>query len=181
MKKCYLAIITIIATVAGQSIANPPQPGVLSNNRNTGACQTTDTAGFKLESPARVNTVKTWYNTNIGGDNLQFKLMGDQGVITSGAFAKAGCDPYQGQWCEGVTDLKGRVLAAGWYAFKTEAAAICENAESGGNGVVEVGGTIEGAVPPTPSCDPNPATCTNPFGEGCCVKIEHMVPTNPNQ
>lgn len=131
MKKINLIIpIILLVSVAGRTIANPPQ--VLSDNRNTGACDTTDTARFKLNKPARDLTAGIWYDTNKGGDNLQFQLIGDQGVISSGAFVKGSCDPYQGQWCEGVAKLNGRDLAAGTYTVKAGAAALCTNTQSGG-------------------------------------------------
>jgi hypothetical protein len=250
MKKSYLTMITIIlGSVAGQSVANPPQLSSLTNNFNTAGCGLTDTARFRFEKPARVYSLKTWFDASKGGNSLPFQLNGAQGIIASGTFTKGSCDQNQSQWCEGVTDLKGIVLAPGSYAIKARSEALCANTESGGTGFIQAEGTVEGSVQPNHKgyelyfnsklvsgpdaanytlqqarencafnlknhpkvdivcmmddknitsqsvtiegnsnspkpkpCINDPAICTNPFVEDCCVtKVPYRVSTKPNQ
>lgn len=138
---------------------------ILIDTGNTGACSTTQTAVFNLQSAAKVSIISVWYNTQIGGLNLPFSLQGP-GTQLSGAFQAKGCDPYQSQWCEGQFTVNN-TFQPGQYTVTTSIPAVCQNPQSGGNGAVKVKGCFTNARP-ADKC----AKGTSPFQEGLCVKIK---------
>jgi hypothetical protein len=133
-------------------------PAKVYENGNTGGCGFTDTSNFQLNSNQVITDFSVWYSWRSGETALPYRILKDGKQIYSGTLHKSDCDPNQTQWCNGKESLNLN-MGAGSYTLKLNSSRMCQNAESGGNGMIRV---FSGApvVPPstTATTKESPAT-----------------------
>ena len=135
------AVASLVAVINNLPSRSTGCDKILLDTGNTLQCDTTETAVFDLQTEVKVNTISVWYNTQIGGLSLPFKLQGIQGqeLTLAGIFQAKGCDPKQNQWCEGQFTINS-TLKPGRYKLITSVPALCQNSDSHDSGFIKVKG-----------------------------------------
>ena len=131
----------------------PPVQGAdeqLFSNGNIGACDYTDTSTFTLEEEVFVSKLRMWYYWGAGETTLPYTLTLNGEEFASGELERASCDPYQTSWCE-ANYYANKNFPAGAYVLKAGSAKLCQNAESGGNGMYIIYGKKLGAAAAPPA------------------------------
>ena len=111
----------------------------LFDNWNTAACAFTDRAGFDLAQPTRLAGVELWYDWQPGEGAVDFTLSIDGNEVTQGQLVRAGCDPYQRNWCAAQASLE-LDAPAGTVEITAAQPRLCQNAGSGGFGFIRAFG-----------------------------------------
>ena len=133
-----IASLTFLLCVA----AVPALAQQLYNNWNTAACGVTDVATLTIQRPVRIERIDIWYRWRPNETTARYTASLGSEVIAEGELARAECDPYQAAWCVARVE-PGADMEPGTYTFRTERAAICQNAGSGGRGFIRAYGAGE--------------------------------------
>lgn len=121
----------------GPSVTNTQQ---IADNWNTGGCGLTDRVTLSLNKPTHLDRVDLWYHWGPNETSVPYSLIHNGQIVSNGTLIRAECDRYQAAWCVARGQL-GSDLAAGVYTFRTQRAAVCQNAGSGGQGFVRAYGS----------------------------------------
>ncbi len=138
--------LAVAGWAAPAALARPDQDDRPSHSRkvfdngNTAACEMTDRAEFRLEHPVRVDRIELWYRWHHHEESVAYTISRHGKTLRSGVLTRASCDPYQENWCNAVDRLDLR-LDEGKYVVRTERPRVCQNAGTGGNGVIRVYGS----------------------------------------
>jgi len=141
----------------GAAAANPSSSGTgttettppadvgdqLYTNNNIGACAYTDTSTFTIPEEVYVTKLRMWYYWNKDETKLPYTLTKDGIEFAKGDLVRASCDPYQTSWCE-ANVYPQKNYPAGTYVLKAGTARMCQNSETGGNGMYAVFGKKTG-------------------------------------
>jgi hypothetical protein len=131
---------------------------------NTAACGLTGTATFTVEQPIRLDRVEFWYNWRTSETAASYTILLDNEAVLDGTLVRADCDAYQRAWCIARAEPR-TILPPGAYTFRTQRAAICQNAGSGAQGFVRAYGAPVEIAPPAPPADvPPPDPMASPAG-----------------
>jgi hypothetical protein len=130
----------------GSDIAPPPDDfsddgssQTIYENWNTGACGLTDTATLDVDQPLRLDRLDLWVKWRDGEQSTDYRVFLDGEEIGGGTLERADCDPYQTSWCA-ASDSPAASLDPGRYVFRIDHAAICQNGETGGAGMIRAWG-----------------------------------------
>jgi hypothetical protein len=111
----------------------------LFDNFNTDACGYTDSATFKLQTPAHLDQIQVWYHWQGRESSVHYTILHENQSVRDGALSRAECDPIQQAWCL-ANDALNVDAEPGAYTIRTERGRVCQNAGSGGFGFVKVFG-----------------------------------------
>lgn len=113
-------------------------PAVSYDNSNPNACDHTDTATFTVNQPIFLARIEVWMDWSVvGTQSTPYSVAANGRPIGGGVLQRGSCDPYQGQWCAGL-DSPSVKVPPGTYTIRIGSAAICQNAGTGGNGMIKV-------------------------------------------
>jgi hypothetical protein len=143
------APLHLIALALAGAIALPAAAQPLLEIWNTAGCGLTGEATFTVDQPIRLDRIEVWYNWRANETAVPYTTLLDNKAVSSGTLTRADCDPFQRAWCI-ARDEPQTVLPAGAYTFRTQRAAICQNAGSGGHGFLRVFGEAVEIRPPAP-------------------------------
>ena len=108
-----------------------------------GACSLTDTAEWTLDETLQISLIQSWYNWSAGESTITFTLTKDGANFASGTMARADCDPYQSNWCNGNYSTN-KEFSPGKYVLKVSSAKMC--LKPGYTGAVRLYGTRSGST-----------------------------------
>ena len=114
----------------------------LFDNWNVGACNVTDVATLTIERPVRLQRIDIWYNWRSNESTARYTASLGGEVIAKGELARAECAPNQAAWCVARVEF-GTDIEPGTYTYRTERPAICQNADSGGQGFIRAYGVSQ--------------------------------------
>ena len=114
----------------------------LLSNWNSLACETTDTATFRLERQVRADRFEVWFRFRGRESSVGYTLAQDGQTLRSGVLVRGDCAPGQDEWCIAAEGVDMR-LRPGTYVIRTDRPRICQNAGSGGNGFAKLYGAAQ--------------------------------------
>lgn len=125
------------STSTGSTSISPTDTKIIAIT-NPGGCSFTDRSTFKLNSPHFVSKLEIWYSWDQGEQSVPYNLSDyNNNLIKSGVFTRGSCDPYQRQWCQGLTEVQINLNPSN-YTLKLARPKLCQNSASGGNGFISV-------------------------------------------
>jgi len=119
------------------SSASAGEPRQLSNNWNSGGCGLTATTLMSFGQTTHLDHIQLWYSWSNGENSVPFAIYRNGQFLSQGTLKRG--TTCAGSWCTAIGQV-GADLPAGNYQVRVNRAQVCQNAQSGGQGFIQIYG-----------------------------------------